>query len=291
MSIGPRRVLVAAGVLALVPGLLHPVAAAHRTATAPVATSTRVWAPAATADIRPGVQTLTEGGQCTANFVFTDAAGAVYLGQAAHCAAAEGGATDINGCLTGSKALGTPVKVQGASRPGTLAYSSWLTMQARQETDENACRFNDFALVKLDPADVPSVNPSVPVFGGPTGLNTTGTTLGDAVYSYGNSSLRQGLTLLSPKRGISIGDQGAGWTHLVYTLTPGIPGDSGSGFMDARGNALGVLATLAVLPFVGSNGVTDMNLALDYLNRYSGMKVTLVPGTQPFSPGLGLLLL
>src|SRR5687767_4192855 len=55
------------------------------------------WAPAATADITPGVQTNTEGsGQCTANFVFTDAAGNVYLGQAAHCSGT-GAATDTNG--------------------------------------------------------------------------------------------------------------------------------------------------------------------------------------------------
>ena len=31
------------------------------------------WAPAATAPIHPGVQTDTNGGQCTANFVFFDA--------------------------------------------------------------------------------------------------------------------------------------------------------------------------------------------------------------------------
>ena len=42
------------------------------------------WAPAATATIHPGVQLVTDGAQCTANFVFADATD-VYLGQAAHC--------------------------------------------------------------------------------------------------------------------------------------------------------------------------------------------------------------
>ena len=62
------------------------------------------------------------------------------------------------------------MEVNGASRPGTLVYSSWLTMQAQGETDADACAYNDLALVRLDPADVAKVNPSVPGFGGPTGV-------------------------------------------------------------------------------------------------------------------------
>src|SRR5688500_5566633 len=48
------------------------------------------------APIRPGVQTITGGGQCTANFVFTDGTD-VYLGQAAHCSGL-GAATATDGC-------------------------------------------------------------------------------------------------------------------------------------------------------------------------------------------------
>ncbi len=70
------------------------------------------------------------------------------------------------------------------------------------------------------------VNPSVPYFGGPTGIDTDGTAAGDAVYSYGNSSLRAGVSALSPKQGLSLGDDPAdlGWSHPVYTVTPGRPG-------------------------------------------------------------------
>ena len=39
---------------------------------------------AATAPVHPGVQTITNGGQCTSNFVFYSAT-AVYIGQAAPC--------------------------------------------------------------------------------------------------------------------------------------------------------------------------------------------------------------
>ena len=87
----------------------------------------------------------------------------------------------------------------------------------------------------------------MPKLGGPTALGQTTAAL-DTVYSYGNSSLRQGITLLSPKLGKSLGASGGGWTHLVYTVTPGIPGDSGSGFMDAQGRAFGVLSTLQLAP-------------------------------------------
>ena len=114
------------------------------------------WAPAATATIHPGVQTVTAGGQCTANFIYT-AGGNTYIGQAAHCSST-GAATDTDGCLSGSLPLGTQVDVTGASHPGTLAYNSWLTMQARGEADPNRCQFNDFALVRIAPADVGKVN-------------------------------------------------------------------------------------------------------------------------------------
>src|SRR5207237_8325284 len=53
------------------------------------------WAPVQRARITPGIQTITEGGgQCTTNFVFTDADHNVYLGQAAHCARVEEGTND-----------------------------------------------------------------------------------------------------------------------------------------------------------------------------------------------------
>ena len=48
-----------------------------------------------------------------------------------------------------------------------MVYNSWLTMQAKGETDPDTCQYNDLALVKLDPADVANVNPSIPDFGRP----------------------------------------------------------------------------------------------------------------------------
>ena len=162
---------------------------------APAAAS--AWAPAGQATVHPGVQTITEGAQCTSNFVYTQGS-EVYLGQAAHCSGT-GGSTETNGCDSGSLPVGTPVEIDGASRPGTMVYNSWLTMQGRGETDPDTCAYNDLALVRVDPADVAKVNPSVPGFGGPTGVGEAAD--GSTVYSYGNSSLRGGVTTLSPKQG------------------------------------------------------------------------------------------
>ncbi len=248
------------------------------------ATAAPTWAPAATAPIHPGVQTTTAGGQCTSNFVFYDGP-TVYIGQAAHCSTT-GGQTDTNGCIAGSLPLGTAVTVGGASKPGTLVYNSWLTMQALNETDPDTCKYNDLALVKIDPADAAKVNPSIPHWGGPNGVNSAGTTTLQKVYSYGNSSLRLGITLLSPKLGFSMGDGGGGWTHSVSTLTPGIPGDSGSAFLDSTGKALGVLSTLNIaIPGGVTNGVGDIRRELDYLKAkvpaFAGVQLAL--GTTTFN--------
>ena len=248
---------------------------------APAAQSVPAWAPAASATIHPGVQMVTNGSQCTANFVFYNSTNDIFLGYAAHCAGT-GAATDTNGCDAGSLPLGTKVDIEGASQQGTLVYSSWLSMQSGVRPSADLCEYNDFALVKVATADKPKVNPSIPHYGGPTGINTTGAPSGSTVYSYGNSSLRLGLTVLSPKQGISLGTTGGGWTHPVYTVTPGIPGDSGSAFLDASGRALGVLSTLAVLPLPASNNVSDINKALSYAKTKFMSSLTLARGTVAF---------
>jgi hypothetical protein len=226
---------------------------------------------------------FTDGAQCTANYVFTDA-GNTYLGYAAHCAGT-GAATDTNGCTAMTLPVGTAVEIDGASFPGTLAYSSWVTMQGNGESDANTCQYNDLALVRLNPADVAKVNPSIPHWGGPTGTNTTGVALGGRVYSYGNSSLRFGITQLSPKEGASLGTTAGGWTHPVYTVTPGIPGDSGSAMLDAQGRATGVLSTLGLAPYPLENNFGDLHRELQYATSHGGPAVTLALGTEPFDGG------
>ena len=265
------KLLTLVAVLALACALIAPAGSA-------------AWAPAKTAAIHPGVQVFTEGAQCTSNFVFQEGT-SVYLGQAAHCSGT-GGQTETDGCSSGSLPLGTPIEVKGASKPGTLVYNSWLTMQANGEADPDTCAYNDFALIRLDPADVGKVNPSVPGFGGPTGLGTVGD-LGSTAYSYGNSELRGGIAKLSPKQGVVVQNEGGGWSHIVITLTPGVPGDSGSGFFNGKGEAFGVLSTLQIAPLTGSNGVGDLGKELAYLRAHTSFGgMQLLQGTEPFKPNL-----
>ena len=246
----------------------------------PGAAAQPAWAPAASAPIHPGVQTVTEGAQCTANFVYTNGSD-VLLGQAAHCSGT-GAATDTDGCNSGSLPEGTQVQVDGASRPGVMVYNSWLRMQQAKESDAETCAYNDLALIRLDPADAGKVNPSIPFWGGPSGVGTSSS--GERVYTYGNSSLRGGATQLSPKTGTTVQVSPGGWSYDVYTASPGIPGDSGSAFLNASGQALGILSTVAIAPLAGSNGVGDVGKEITYAQAHGFSGLTLVDGTEPFNP-------
>lgn len=237
--------------------------------------------------MHPGVQVVTAGSQCTSNFVFyrpTTKGFDVFIGQAAHCSGLDG-PTDIDGCTSRSHPLGTIVRIDGGEHHGVMVYNSWLTMQRLQEADSDVCASNDFALVRIDPADHAGVNPSIPVWGGPTDVSD-GLTAGDDVFSYGNSGLRMGLTATSPKRGVSLGDDEAGWSHAFYTLTPGIFGDSGSAILGPDGAAAGVLSTIALAPFAASNNAGDIGLELEYLlahePAFAGLRLAV--GTEPFNP-------
>jgi hypothetical protein len=254
-------------------------------ATAPAARHHRAaFAPAATASVHPGVQTFTKGAQCTSNFVYSDGV-SVFLGQAAHCSGT-GAATSTNGCSATTLPEGTAVTVTGARRPGVMVYNSWVRMQRNHESDANTCAYNDLALIRLDPSDVARTNPSVPFFGGPSGLSTGALAAGDTVASYGNSELRSGITALSPEYGRILTTDSGGWNHTVYTVTPGIPGDSGSGFLDGSGKAFGVLSTVALAPFALSNGVGDLAREIGYATKHGMPKLNLVPGTQSFAGAL-----
>ncbi|MDX1509840.1 MAG: hypothetical protein R3249_00695 [Nitriliruptorales bacterium] len=280
MSRTPRSIVALAAVALVLPALYGfglPVSVE-------VTTATPNWASPDEATIHPGVQVVTAGAQCTTNFVFTNG-NDVLIGMAAHCAGL-GGQSDTNGCTTPSRPIGTPVSIEGARHSGTLVYSSWLAMQ-QAGTSGSPCQYNDFALVKIHPEDVENVNPSVPSWGGPEALGGA-TSGGESVYSHGDSGLRFGL--LSPKAGISLGMLGGGWAHQVYTVTPGIPGDSGSGLLNSQGNAVGVLSTIALAPLTGSNNFSDLARARAFARSHGMGQLELVPGDVPFNSSLlGLL--
>lgn len=255
-------------------------AAEHRRNQDQLAPTAESWAPADEATIHPGVQTVSPTGQCTANFIFTNGTD-VLIGQAAHCTG-NSAATSTNGCEQdpAPHPIGTEVEIEGATQPGTLVYSSWNTMLASGESDDATCSFNDFALVKIDPADVARVNPSLPTWGGPNGTGTSA--VGEQVHAYGNSSLRGGIDELKPKVGVTVGVDPSGWSYDVYTATPGIPGDSGSPVLNAAGEGLGVLVTVQLAPLAGSNGITDLGMATDYARSHDMPQLALADGTEAF---------
>lgn len=257
----------------------------------PTAGAASTWTSESIATIKPGVQMLTKGAQCTANFVFKDKAGGVYVGYAAHCAGL-GSSSDTNGCTTKSLPLGTSVQfVTGGNLfstgttvgTGKLAYSSWRTMQRYHVTSTNRCAYNDFALVRVDAASVRKVNPTVPVWGGPSAIASTFLNAGAAIYTVGNSSLRTGTA--AAKTGSVTARIGGGLAYEIRTSNPGIPGDSGSGFMDGSGRAAGVLSTLNVglgLTPV-SNTMGNLYSELVYAQKYSGITgLYLAKGTRAF---------
>lgn len=249
------------------------------------------WAPANGAPIHPGTQTVTDGAQCTADFVFvrTEVVDGVeylvdvLLGTAAHCISDASGA---NECEDEALPIGTTTEVDGATQPAAAAYNATLSMQRVGEDDPDTCFHNDVGMIRLAFADWSRVNPSVPDFGGPVGVNTDGSPQGEDIYAWGNSSARLGVEETSPKRGVSLGDTAGGWNHQVYMVTPGIPGDSGSGLLDAEGNALGILSTIALAPVTGSNNADDVGRALAWAREHepamAGLR--LEPGTEPFDP-------
>ncbi|SPO34821.1 uncharacterized protein PSFLO_00292 [Pseudozyma flocculosa] len=236
------------------------------------------WAPFASSTIHPGVNALTSG-SCTANFIFVQGS-EVYIGQAAHCASRS--RTETNGCRAETMPEGTRVIITGASAPGRLVYSSWDRMKRRNEQNDDVCGYNDLALVRIDPRDHARVNPSLPRFGGPTGLRTDVLQANETIYGYGNSTLRMGKSELSPKFGRVIRPQGNGWSYLVQVQPTGIPGDSGSGFIDREGKAFGVLATLQERTRI--NGIGNLDRELEYARTFSDFaNLQLVLGTEPFN--------
>jgi hypothetical protein len=189
--------------------------------------------------------------------------------------------------------VGTEVTIHGSGgrdRTGTMAYSSWVTMQADHETDRDACANNDFALVELSPDDATDVNPSMPFFGGPKSLREGTLRVGAPVLGYGNSTTRAGVAALSPKAGSIVSTTSGGFGQEVYMASPGIPGDSGSGFLTGNGEAVGVLSTLNLAPLPVSNGMTNLAEALRYAADHGFADVELEPGTEPFTPKPAALL-
>lgn len=231
--------------------------------------------------IGPGVVTETAGaGLCTAGFVLTGG-DRTFLAQAAHCGGT-GGETETDGCTSATVPLGTPVTVHGTDRTvtGTLAWSSWNTMQARGETDPDTCAYNDFALVELPAEAVPAVGAAVPFFGGPQQVRNAPLPVGTPVFGLANPADASGARTVAPRAGTIAGDVGGGWGHAVFTMEPGVAGESGSPLLDGEGRAVGILSSLTTTADRPTIEYTDLGRALDYAARTDG-PAGLAPAAGP----------
>lgn len=243
--------------------------------------SGRVYGTPTSDQIRPGVRVSSRDGSCTSNFIFSDRAGDLYIGAAAHCFSPDSN-SGVDSCETDNQSYGSAITIENATEPGSLVYSSWREMQDNGETPgSNACRHNDLAIIKINPADYPNVHPSAIAWGGPTSLLTGNAANGDVVYSYGQSSSHQGIRSREEKEGVIQSQGGGGWIYTInFGDNPGLPGDSGSAVLHQSGQALAVLTVVQASPCVGicsslTNGVLNLEMALDYANdsQSSGYKL------------------
>lgn len=238
------------------------------------------------ARIEPGVGMVTAGVACTANFVFTDARKNTYVGYAARCAAKRA-ATRSNGCERATLPLGTRVRfVRGASATskgrtlghGRLAYSSWTAMK-RAKVAGARCSTNDFALVRVDRAYLRKVSPTVPQWGGPVALGEM-PAAGTQVFGYARSAPAGGAfeQAAAPRMGPMLRSGVWGGTVAIGPSgAPGTRGEAGSGLLDSRGRAVGVLSVLA-LDSAGTSRVGALSQQVAFARRHGVKGLRLVRG-------------
>ncbi|MBM7421902.1 S1 family peptidase [Spongiibacter marinus] len=217
--------------------------------------------------IRPGVEVVADGSSCTSNFLYQLNAETVFLGVAAHCFSPDTN-SGVDPCESRSLDIGfNQVIVENAQQPAELVYSSWRAMQEVGETPgSDACRYNDFALVKLHPDDIANIHPATVAFGGPVALATGTADVGEDIFLYGHSSLHFGVRELETMVGSIVAVEGGGWSYSVSTDTPAVPGDSGGPVLDSQGRALATTSVLSVGVRLDPlrNGVVNLDRALRY---------------------------
>ena len=131
------------------------------------------WAPAASAPVHPGVQTSPTAASARRTSSSSTRANDVYIGQAAHCTST-GGSTEhqrLRHRLAAARHARRGRRRQQARHARLQLLAGDAGRRARPTP--NTCDYNDLALVKLDPADYGKVNPSIPFWGGPTGITDT----------------------------------------------------------------------------------------------------------------------
>ena len=206
----------------------------------------------------PGVGTF----GCTANFIW--AGGTTrYLGAAGHCFIPEG-TTATHGPGADYDASGVQVSVcvsncSFGGQTGFIVTGDLVQLgpvaYARQ-TASSGDVGNDFGVVTIPAALASMIRPAMPVFGGPTTVETVA--LGQPVCHYGNGVIVGETFVTMARVGVGGGSNASYWSGDLAAA----PGDSGSAVvtcapaiagMQGRG-AAGVLTHLGVEAGVEQHG-------------------------------------
>jgi hypothetical protein len=264
MRLFPSRRAVFAGVAAVA------TAAALAFAVAAGATGTEPrWAPAAKATVHPGVTVTMAQVQCRVGFVLTDGTNA-FVAVPSSCSGVSGG-QPTDGCTEGQVPVGTTAKIEGARYAGHLVYSSFTQMAAHGVRNPDKCAMNGLSLIKLDRRDIARTSPSVPVVGGPTGIDSTPPSPGAALTLY----------LSAPAQAVAIQNGNSGWSHTVMPETAVTSLDIGAPVLDGQGRAIGMVAQVQQMP--GTPALAgDLGREITYLHRIAGFgHVRLALGSPP----------
>jgi hypothetical protein len=255
-------------------GVLPTAAAAPGSAASPAGP----WAPAATAKIHPGVRVTIAGTHCIAGFVLKQRH-RVFVTVPASCTGVSAGRS-TDGCSEAQVPPGLPVKIQGARHDGIVVYSSFTRMQLTGEQRAKRCENNSLSLIKVDRRDVKRVNPSVPVVGGPTGVDKSQPAAPDVLTVFMNG----------PTKAQALSTTSGGWQHTALVDGSVDVTAVGSPVLTDAGKALGMV-TVVPQTEGGQSTVTDLGRELGALRATPGFThVHLVEGTSDFAgPSVALL--
>jgi hypothetical protein len=195
--------------------------------------------PTAAACVSTGGKTLAPGDEldvtdhiCTLGFLVADSSG-LYFSTAGHC-------IHVN---------------DTASNPtiGKFGVGAFHYLVPETGSESDGSPGEDFALIRIDPADYAQVSPTVCGWGGPKGLYTD-TPGSGGVKHYGSG---EGMTVAGPTTQQRQGFNLLNNNTAFYWTGAGVPGDSGSAVLSDDLRAVGVLTHLIVSP-PSDNGGTHL---------------------------------
>jgi hypothetical protein len=191
----------------------------------------------ATTGIRPGtwLVTIEDGSNgtvgfawCTANFVFVKS-GVYGLGTAGHCAA-----NDALGAFPDVTAYVVP-PVGTGQLPGFYHIGKFVLSHNNGIGD-------DFAMIQIYPQFNAWMNPSMPVWGGPTGVYTSNSVTAVKHFGHGLGFGAGG----TPRAGVATTMRARGGDAFAWYGT-GFEGDSGSAVNDVLGTGVGNFTHIVIL--------------------------------------------